>query len=262
MTQRINPSQLPAVKRVREVPLAADAPIFVHPEWRTQFPWLFQGTTARGDEPGFDLAFFGSGTAAQVMKRWRTLRSTTGFDAVAHALQVHGARVLRHDTAHDGILLRDDADGHITSRPNLLLAVSVADCVPVFLVDPTRPAVAALHAGWRGVVAGILDQALSQMARAYGTHPQDVHVHFGPAICGACYEVGLEVHEALGLVAPTRNSPVDLRAILALHAINAGIVATNVSISESCTRCSAPTFFSHRAGDTGRQMGVIGIRGE
>lgn len=250
------------VRLVREQRLTADTPLFVHPQWQEQFPWLLQGTTGRGDEPLFDLAFFGSGIAAQVMKRWRSLRGLSGFDAVVHASQVHGARVLRHEIAFEGVLLRDDADGHLTSRGNLLLAVSIADCVPVFIVDPVHRAVAALHAGWRGVVAGIFEAALVQLQQSFGTRPQDLHVHFGPAICGECYEVGPEVHAALGLEVPSHNSPVDLRAALARRALNAGVNGTNVTISDYCTLHSDHTFFSHRRGDTGRQMGLIGIRGE
>lgn len=251
-----------AVRLVREQRLTADTPLFVHPQWQEQFPWLLQGTTGRGDEPFFDLAFFGSGIAAQVMKRWRTLRGVTGFDAVVHALQVHGGRVLRHDLGFEGVLLRDDADGHITSRPNLLLAVSIADCVPVFVVDPVHRAVAALHAGWRGIVAGILETGLNLMKSNFDARPQDLHVHFGPAICGDCYEVGPDVHEALGLEVPARNTSVDLRLALAHRAWKAGVNSSNVTSSAYCTLHSDQLFFSHRRGDTGRQMGLIGVRGE
>jgi len=250
------------VNLIREQRLTGEAPVFVHPQWQEQFPWLLQATTGRGAEPGFDLACFGGGPAAQVMKRWRTVRAATGFDAVVHALQVHGSRVLHHDTVCEGVLLRDDADGHVTTRANLLLAISAADCVPVFLADPLHRAVAALHAGWRGVVAGILENGIAQMQRTCNSRADQLHVHFGPAICGECYEVGPEVHEALGLEVPTHNTPIDLRAVLTRRALQAGVAAANVTVSEYCTRHSGRTFFSHRAGDTGRQMGLIGIRGE
>jgi copper oxidase (laccase) domain-containing protein len=100
------------------------------------------------------------------------------------------------------------------------------------------------------------------MSAAYQSRAQDLHVHFGPAICGVCYEVGPEVHEALGLEVPAQNTPVDLRAVLAQRAIAAGVHAANVSTSTYCTRCSDRIFFSHRGGDAGRQMGLIGIEGE
>src|SRR5690606_18360795 len=101
-------------------------------------------------------------------------------------------------------------DGHATRAPGLLLAVSVADCVPVSLVDPERRAVALLHAGWRGAAAGILERGLEVLAERLLARPEDLHVHLGPAICGGCYEVGPEVHRALGLPEPPAPAPVDL----------------------------------------------------
>ena len=86
-----------------------------------------------------------------------------------------------------------------------------------------------------------------------------MHAHLGPAICGACYEVGPEVHEALGQPPPTDNAPIDLRAVQAHQLIEAGVAPERITVSAHCTRCGTG-FFSHRAGDAGRQLGVLGIR--
>ncbi len=83
----------------------------------------------------------------------------------------------------------------------------------------------------------------------------DTRIHFGPAICGRCYEVSADVYAQLTGRDPGRPTPVDLRAILADQARAAG--ATRITVSELCTRCNNDRFFSHRAGDTGRQLGVI-----
>ncbi|HUH13237.1 MAG TPA: polyphenol oxidase family protein [Longimicrobiales bacterium] len=212
-----------------------------------------------GDEP-FDLGLFGAVPVGRALERWGALRRATGMPRAVHARQVHGARVLAHGDGPPGLLVSEGYDGHWTDVPGVLLTVSVADCVPIFLVDPERRAVAVLHAGWRGVAAGMLEAGLRALAAGAGSRPQDVRGHFGPAICGACYEVGPEVHEALGLPVPAGPTPVDLRAELARRALSLGVPAEAVTLSEHCTRCTGSPLFSHRGGDAARQMGFIGIR--
>jgi hypothetical protein len=177
---------------------------------------------------------------------------------MVHARQVHGTCVLRHEDVAPGLLVLDAADGHHTARSGILLAVSTADCVPVFLVDPAARAVALLHAGWRGVAGGMLAAGARALA-ALGGGPEGWRVHLGPAICGSCYEVGPEVHAALGLPEPATNEPVDLRAHLAERAVGLGVPAAAVTISGHCTRCPGSQFYSHRAGHAERQISVLGI---
>jgi YfiH family protein len=153
------------------------------------------------------------------------------------------------------MLFTEDADGHITRVVGTLLAVSVADCVPVFLVDERARMVGVLHAGWRGVAAKILSRGIKCMS----SQPTNLRVHLGPAICGDCYEVGPEVHVALGLPAPSQNSLLDIRAVLAQQAVALGIPEANITTSTFCTRCGDSPFFSHRGGHAERQVGLIGI---
>src|SRR5690606_3759950 len=186
------------VRTVRETAVpGASAPLFEHPDWRAAFPWLIQGTTGRGEGEPFDLGWFGAVPAATAQTRWRQLRQATGCRTAVHARQVHAATVLRHSGLAPGMLLADDADGHVTRDPSILLTVSVADCVPVFLVDPEERVVALLHAGWRGVAADILEAGLRALLSTTGGEPAGLYMHLGPAICGRCYEVGPEVHDAL-----------------------------------------------------------------
>jgi polyphenol oxidase len=227
-----------------------NVPLFVHPEWERAFPWLVQGTT--GNEAG-SFASFGAQSAGTVHEQWKKLRTATGMRTVVHGRQVHGAVIRAHGPSSPGLLLADDCDGHTTHAPNVLLAVSVADCVPVFVVDAKRRRVAALHAGWRGTAAGIVEKCIDVMG-------PDVEVHLGPAICGDCYEVGPEVHAALGVPVPERNTPVDVRAVLAGQCVAAGVAQKGITTSSLCTRCGESPFYSHRAGEAGRQVGVIGIR--
>lgn len=247
---------------VTEVPRAAssEALLWEHPEWRTRFPWLIQGITAAGsaDDP-FDLALFGESCARRVMERWRSLGRATGAPRVVHGHQVHGTAVRLHVEAAPGLSISPDTDGHVTRTPGVLLAVSVADCVPVSLVDPGRRAVALLHAGWRGIAAGILERGLEALVERLGASAADLHLHLGPAICGDCYEVGPEVQRGLGLPEPSAPEPVDLRAELARRAERAGLAPERITISTHCTRCGGSPFFSHRGGRAERQVAVLGI---
>ena len=81
----------------------------------------------------------------------------------------------------------------MTGQPGVLLTVTIADCVPVFIADPVRRAVGLFHAGWRGTAAGVFESGMATLGEAFGSTPGDITVHLGPAICGECYEVGPEV---------------------------------------------------------------------
>ncbi len=233
-------------------------PLVSNEEWAERFPWLVQATTARGGtDPAFDLGLAGREPVAAVLGRWNTVREALGADGIVVARQVHGDRVLEHSHTLRGMHIAEAADGHVTGVTGLLLAVTIADCVPVFLARPRDRRVALLHAGWRGVAGRILQAGLAGLGPG---STEDIFVHFGPAICGTCYEVGPEVHRALGRSPPTGPETIDLRAILAEQAEAAGVPRANISRSAWCTRCDAPHFFSHRGGDAGRQIGVIGIR--
>jgi polyphenol oxidase len=251
---------LPAgVVPVRETAVRGDVPLLSHPAWTERHPWLAQGTTGRGEGEPFDLGLFGGSPVGATAARWRALRQVAGLSRAVHARQVHAATILRHAGFAPGLLIADDADGHITDEPGLLLTASVADCVPVFLVAPRTRTIALLHAGWRGVAAGILQAGLERLRQEHFIEPGEVEAHFGPAICGECYEVGGEVTRALGL-GETGTARLDLRAALAARALDLGIPAAAVTVSSHCTRCGDGVFFSHRGGDPERQMAVLGVR--
>ncbi|MDA0328207.1 MAG: polyphenol oxidase family protein [Gemmatimonadetes bacterium] len=247
--------------RIREIPVARP-PALVHPGWLDEFPWLVQGTTTRGGAGRpFDLGLFSGGTAeAEVLVNWEELRVATGATCVMHSRQVHGSEVRVHGGTATGLSIVGACDGHMTREPGVLLGVTIADCVPVFVVDASQRAVAAVHAGWRGAAEGVLERSIEAMATRFGTDTADVYIHLGPSICGDCYEVGPEVFEALGQSTPDRPTPIDLRAALGQRAVALGVDAERVSVSTHCTRCSDSALFSHRGGDAGRQVGYVGIR--
>jgi YfiH family protein len=199
--------------------------------------------------------------AQTVMQRMREFRVAMrpGFTALQMAHQVHGVEAIWHAGMAPGWHVRDDADGHATSQAGLLLAVTVADCVPVYLITRDSRAIALLHAGWRGVRSGMLETGLKVLTARSEASPADIVMHCGVAICGPCYEVGEEVARAvLGERAKAGKQHLDLRAELARQAESLGI--EEVTVSKLCTRCDNDRFFSHRAnGDGGRQIAYLGI---
>jgi YfiH family protein len=224
-------------------------------DWGESFPWLIQGVTGRDH----DMSLFGSAPTGVVVPRWQQLRDRLGCRTMVHARQVHRDTVLLHEALPAGLVIAADADGHATGDTGSLLAVSVADCVPISIVAPAARAIALLHGGWRGVAAGILERGLALLTASFPVDAADVFVHFGPAICGECFEVGAEVPAGLGIEGETPTH-VDLRAVLARRAIRCGVDASRVSVSGHCTRHGQSPFYSHRGGCAERQIAVLAVR--
>jgi YfiH family protein len=166
--------------------------------------------------------------------------------------QVHGAVVQRVGLAHGtgGEALAIDADGHATSVPGVGTMVLTADCLPVALGSPG--AVAMLHAGWRGLSAGVLEggvRALQELGA-----PGEIVAVIGPGAGACCYDVGPEVHAHFGR-ADSTGGRIDLRAIAGERLLAAGVA--EVREVPACTICDE-RFFSHRreGAGAGRQAGV------
>lgn len=171
----------------------------------------------------------------------------------ASARQVHGTRILEHGDSETGWLRVDGADGHLSVFTGIAAAVTIADCVPVFIAHPSG-ATALLHAGWRGTAGKITPKAI-QRFHALGLDPAELRMHLGPAICGRCYEVSPEVFEQLTGWQTIRHRNVDLRALLAEQAKESGV--RQITASPYCTKCDNDRFYSHRAGDKERQIAVL-----
>ena len=239
-----------------------DVPLYAVKEWADRFPWVFAGITHAGSGPDpFDLRLFGEPTSLRAPARWRNLLQASAFETVVHARQVHETRIVVHDQPGRGVREAEGAaDGHATADPGVLLAVTVADCVPIYLLDPQARAVALLHGGWRGIAAGILPRGITLLGTRWGTDPGHLLLHLGPAICGTCYTVGPEVFSALGADVPSQAAPVDVRGVLAQQARAAGVPPKSITISGLCTLCGDGNLFSHRGGRSERQVAVLGIR--
>jgi YfiH family protein len=192
-----------------------------------------------------------------VFGRWNELREELRAGApsgrLATAGQVHGANVIVHRPGWNGWLRAESADGHVSIERRTALAVTIADCVPVFIAHPSG-AIAVLHSGWRGTAARIVERGIAAFIAA-GLAASDLRIHTGPAICGKCYEVSADVYAQLTGKNPGKPTTIDLRALIADHARAAGV--REITSTDSCTRCDNAAFFSHRAGDEGRQLGVM-----
>lgn len=185
---------------------------------------------------------------------------------VATAKQVHGADVLVAEGA-EGVL--GPGDSLITDIPGQTVAIRTADCVPAIVVDPVHRAVAAVHAGWKGTVAGILRETIDRMSDHYGSDPQHVEIALGPSIAECCFEVGPEVAAEFKLLFPDRDdldgrTYIDLIEANGLWAKRAGVPETHIFASAECTRHRADLYHSHRRdkAEAGRMVAMAGIRTE
>lgn len=190
-----------------------------------------------------------------VMARWLRLHEDLSDQSrrTVTGRQVHGATVLTHRGGWEGLLRTGEADGQVAAERGIALTVSVADCVPIFIAHASG-VVGILHSGWRGTVARIIDAGINAFDRLR-LPPDELKIHLGPAICGRCYEVSTEVRAELTGQPANRPGNVDIRSLIAEHARQLGV--SDISVSSDCTRCDNDRYFSHRAGDSGRQLGVI-----
>ena len=184
--------------------------------------------------------------------------------------QVHGTDVLVLDRpVQEGEPFDGSWDALITDQLQVTVAVRTADCVPVLLHDPKRKVVAAVHAGWRGVVAGIVPKTVDVMKHRFGTEPAQVRVGIGPSAGPCCYEVDEPVlarlRESCGdwrLVVAKRGrnrALLDLRSLVRWQAESIGVGAGNIVTANACTICHPDLFFSYRRDGVVKETMMSGI---
>jgi len=241
-----------------EAPVPGPVPRFELEEWKVE--GLVAGITGRGSEPGrgFDLGLWSDSPVGETMRRWRAFRQTfSDFESVVLGQQVHGVEVMTAGSGR-GWTLVEGVDGWVTTTPGVLLTVTVADCIPVFLA--ASRGVALLHAGWRGTAGGILARGVEQLCAVVGSEPSEIAMHCGIGICGSCYEVGSEVMQGCGAVADGPGPwHLDLRETLAAQAGALGL--TRITSSTWCSAHDRDRFYSHRAsgGHDGRMVAFLGM---
>jgi hypothetical protein len=166
--------------------------------------------------------------------------------------QIHKAEIAVVDEQRDIDL--EGYDALMTNVEEVCIGVSTADCIPVLLYDKKQRAVCAVHAGWRGTVMRIVEQAVSRMHGVYGTNPQDLIAQIGPGIHLESFEVGDEVYETFlrAGFAMERISRkydkwhIDLPECNRLQLMEAGVPEHQISVSPVCTFQQSDTYFSAR----------------
>jgi YfiH family protein len=195
-----------------------------------------RGGVSQGPYASLNVGLWTDDDPGRVQLNRERVQAQAGVARLAQGRQVHGTRVVV-----DGLGI-EDADGQVTTKAGVGAVVLVADCLPVALAG--REAVAVVHAGWRGLAAGVLEAGVE----AAGA----VCAAIGPGIGPCCYEVGDDVRAVFG----TTERTLDLKAIARARLQDAGV--REVHDCELCTSCDAERFFSHRRdrGVTGRQAGL------
>jgi YfiH family protein len=160
-------------------------------------------------------------------------------------------------------------DAVLTNRKGLAIGVQVADCVPILLYDRKKQVAGAVHAGWRGTAEGIVGKTIAVLCERFASSPEDVVLAIGPGIRGSCYEVGVEVLDAVTrttgrgdyIFSNGDKQCLDLPAANRLQAISAGVPADNIWISDECTHCLPDKYHSYRysMGAAGRQYAYVSI---
>lgn len=194
--------------------------------------------------------------------------------------QVHGRDVLRVTDEHAGSGATPNsthagfADALITDSPDVVLMTLHADCQPILIADPERPAVAAVHAGWRGTVADVAGAAVRGMREAFDSEPAKLLAYLGPAIGVCCNEVGNEVIAGwkdqardlgplteLAVTHPGPKDHFDGARANTLLLLRAGLTPDHIEVSDICTKCSKDSWFSHRGHGpgAGREGALIAL---
>jgi polyphenol oxidase len=218
-----------------------------------------------------------------VRENRRRIAAACGADRVSVVRQVHGAGVMLVTAATTpDALAAAAADAICTNLPGVAVGIFTADCVPVLVGDPVTGAVAAIHAGWRGVVAGVVPAALDVLADAFASRARDLRVALGPSIGPCCFEVGPEVvaafderlpaartHGAIDDVAARTGRPgakphIDLKRALLVQLESVGVQRAHIDAGAECTMCDpAGRFYSYRRDNTqtGQHLSLIVARG-
>lgn len=219
------------------------------------------GGVSRGAYASLNLALHVGDRGVDVERNRRLLADGLALPAEPQWLdQVHGKRILDVDRGETG-----RGDGAVTSRPGVVLAVMTADCLPVLLASEDGRQVGVAHAGWRGLAAGVLAEAVG----AFSCPPGALMAWLGPAIGQSAFEVGAEVRQAFvdqdsgaaGAFVPNSRGrwQADLHALARRSLVAAGVTAVHGRID--CTYGDADRFFSHRREAPCGRMATLVWRG-
>lgn len=184
----------------------------------------------------------------------------------ARLLQVHGDTVVTVGTTIEG---RPTGDALMTDAPGVLITIFTADCLPVIIADPNRPAIAIVHAGWRGSLLRIVAKTVLAMTKMYGSDPATLLIGMGPKIGPCCFEVGREVWEQVamepmysdGVLVRQQGEKgwIDLARLNRILLLNAGVKPENIADINLCTVCHPNLFHSYRRDKVKGQNMISGV---
>ncbi len=189
-------------------------------------------------------------------------------DRTVSAWLNHGNHAAVVGAEHGGTALKD-TDALISAAPGVVLSMRFADCVPVLFHDAARHVTAMAHAGWPGVVAGILSATVHAMRDSFGCRPWDIWAGIGPAVRVECYQFGADLAErvvaacpsGVPIVHPQPDGTLHLDLIAAVKSQLESVGVIDIEDSGVCTACHTDEWFSHRVEKrTGRFGVVIGLR--
>jgi len=183
------------------------------------------------------------------------------FSQVAKSHQVHGCEIL--NVKNPGRF--EGYDALITNKPDIQLAVTIADCTPILVYDPVSQSVAAIHAGWRGTVQNIVLKTVNKMVKEFGADPVACIAYVGTCIDECSFEVGEDVavnfdSEYKRWDGEKEKFFIDLKLANKNQLLEAGLSAGNIEISSYSTVLNNEDYFSYRYenGLTGRMLATIG----
>jgi YfiH family protein len=183
------------------------------------------------------------------------------LDRVVMQKQIHSDNI---NVVSESCFIQD-SDALITNEKNLFLAISIADCIPVFIYSPEKKVIAGIHSGWKGTEYKISRKVVQRMVNEYGVNPAELAAFVGPGISVENYEVSKEVAEKFNPSSYKLENGkyfLDLKKDIYEQLIVAGLKEENIEVTSHCTFRDKDIFHSHRRekGLTGRMFGVIGMK--
>lgn len=211
--------------------------------------WRGNGAVATEPYSGFNLCHYTGDDPGHIALCLHWLADDFGISInnIVVPRQVHGTNiaVIAHGTDFSRDMI-ENSDAVICSSPDLLIGVNTADCIPVIIIDEDAGMIAAVHAGWRGAAAGIVQKTAAKMM-ALGAH--SLCAYIGSGICCDCFEVGDEVAgrfpESFVRRSTGTKPHVDLSGYVAACLKDAGV--GHIEMPGKCTRCNSLQYFSARA---------------
>jgi polyphenol oxidase len=205
-----------------------------------------------------DLPWLQHGFGTRLSVGWPAIKN------LATAKQIHSDRVLIVESGGP----QGEGDALISNRPGVGLTIRTADCLPILIADPRTRGVAAVHAGWRGVVSEIVSKTVHALCQEFDSKPGELVVAIGPGIGGCCFEVGPEVAIQFAPFFPeldlSGRAKIDLVETTCRQLRRNGVSREQITASGLCSYCNPELFESYRRDRdaSGRMVAMIGVGDE